>query len=139
MAITLLKPRLMVWNTMNVTDHNRSALSVDVERIETSKRMANGTMRKYWVADKRTFSCSWEMLPNSTAFTVDGFSGADDIEAFYNTSRGSFVLTLTYKRTPGELNHPDETFNVMFTDFSKTLNKRGKFDFYDVDVTMEEV
>jgi hypothetical protein len=139
MALTLLKPRLMIWNALNITDHNRSGLSVDVERIETAKRMANGTMRKYVVADKRTFSCSWEMLPNSSAFTIDGFAGADEIENFYNLNKGAFTLTLTYKRTAGELNHPDESFNVMFTDFSKKLDKRGKFDFYDVDVTMEEV
>jgi uncharacterized protein (UPF0212 family) len=79
------------------------------------------------------------MLPNSSAFTVDGFSGADAIETFYNATKTAFTLTLTYKKNSGELNHADEAFNVMFTDFSKKLNKRGKFDFYDVDVTMEEV
>lgn len=135
MATTLLKPRLMRWNTFNVTDHNRAAVSVDVERIETAKRMANGLMRKYYVADKRTFSTSWEMIPNAAGFTVDGHGGADDIENFYNTTEGAFTLELTLGNSP----YTVKTYTVMFTDFSKKLNKRGKFDFYDVDVTMEEV
>lgn len=137
MAITLAKPRLIRWTnsggTVMVSDHNRSDLSVDVERIETAKRMANGTMRKYWVADKRTFSTSWSMLPNTNAFTVDGHAGADDLENFYNSTIGSFDMRLTYG------NAPEKLYAVMFTDFSKTLTKRGKFDFYEVDVTMEEV
>jgi len=133
MPVTLLKPRLMVWAGTAITDHNRSPLSVDVERIETSKRMANGTMRKYWVADKRTFSCSWEMLPNATNFTVDGHAGADGIENVYDAQKGAFTLTVHVGTGV------TETYNVMFTEFSKNLNKRGKFDFYDVNVTMEEV
>ncbi len=52
---------------------------------------------------------------------------------------GEFTLTLTYKKNVNELNSPDKAYTVMFTDFSKTLNKRGKFDFYDVSVTMEQV
>lgn len=133
MPVTLLKPRLMLWAGTAVTDHNRSALSIAVERIETAKRMANGTMRKYWVADKRAFSCSWEMLPNSAAFTVDGHAGADGIENIYDAQRGAFLLQLHVG------NGTVEPYTVMFTEFSKTLNKRGKFDFYDVNVTMEEV
>lgn len=137
MPITLAKPRLIRWTntggTLMVTDHNRSDLSIEVERIETSKRMANGTMRKYWVADKRTFSTSWSMLPNTATYTVDGHAGADEIEAFYNTTPGAFDLRLTFG------NAPEKLYRVMFTDFSKTLTKRGKFDFYEVDVTMEEV
>ena len=132
-ALVLAKPRLVVFNTMSVSDHNRSEMNFDVERIETMKRMANGTMRKYVVADKRTFSCSWSMLPNNSAYTVDGFAGADAIENFYNTNQGAFNLHLHYG------NGTSNTFVVMFTAFSKTLNKRGKFDFYDVNVTMEEV
>lgn len=133
MAINLVKPRLMTWNSISISDHNRSPLSVAVERIETSKRMANGTMRKYWVADKRTFSCSWSMLPNSNLYTVDGHAGADVIENIYDSTQADFILRLYVE------NSAMEVYTVMFTDFSKTLTKRGKFDMYDVDVTMEEV
>lgn len=133
MAITLAKPRLLVFNNMAVSDHNRSPLSVDIERIETATRMANGTMRKYVVADKRTLSTSWSDLPNAARFTVDGYAGANDLENFYNSNKGAFTVRVYYG------DNTQDSFQVMFTDFSKSLSKRGAFDFYDVDLTMEEV
>lgn len=133
MPMTFTKPRLMRWNGNAVTDHNRQQLQIDVERIEKKQRMANGTMRKYIVADKRTFATSWNMLPKLTSQTVDGFWGADDIETFYNTVTGSFSLEIS--DADGETN----TYNVMFSDFSKTISKRGSRDFWEISVTMEEV
>lgn len=131
--MTFSRPRLMRWNGNAVTDHNRQQLSIDVERIEKKQRMANGTMRKYIVADKRTFSTSWNMLPKITAQTVDGFWGADAIETFYNTVPGPFSLEIS--DGDGEIN----TYSVMFSDFSKTITKRGSVDFWEISVTMEEV
>lgn len=132
--LRLVKPRLLVFDSLAVSDHNRAELSIDVERIETMKRMANGTMRKYVVADKRTFSTSWTELPSINQYTVDGFAGADSIEAFYNSHKGAFTLFVHLD------NNVVQSYTVMFTDFSKTLGKRAKaFNFYDVDVTMEEV
>jgi|SRR4051812_30728465 ATP adenylyltransferase/5',5'''-P-1,P-4-tetraphosphate phosphorylase II len=133
MSMTFVRPRLMRWNGNAITDHNRQQLSVDVERIEKKQRMANGTLRKYIVADKRSFSTSWTMLPKITAKTVDGFWGADAIEEFYNTVSGSFSLELS--DGDGET----YTYNVMFSDFSKTITKRGSVDFWEVSVSMEEV
>ncbi|QIQ62925.1 minor tail protein [Streptomyces phage Moab] len=133
MSMTFVRPRLMRWNGNAVTDHNRQALSIDVERIEKKQRMANGTLRKYIVADKRSFSTSWQMLPKLTNKTVDGFWGADAIEEFYNTIGGSFSLEIS--DGDGEVN----TYNVMFSDFSKTITKRGSVDFWEISVSMEEV
>ena len=133
MSITFVKPRLMRWNGNAITDHNRAQLTIDVERIEKKQRMANGTLRKYIIADKRTFSTSWSMLPKLTSQTVDGFWGADDIESFYNTVTGSFSLELSDADT--ETN----TYTVMFSDFSKSVMKRGSVDFWEVNVTLEEV
>lgn len=124
---------LMEWNNNKVTDHNREPLQVSVERIESSKRMANGTMRKYVIADKRTFSTSWNELPHSNAYTVDGFWGTNEMESFYNNNAGQFTLKLTYG------DKTTDTFSVVFTSFSKTLSKRGMYDFWEVSVEMEEV
>ena len=129
----LPKPRLMRWNGNAVTDHNRSPLSVDVDRIEKKHRLANGTLRKYIIADKRTFSCSWDMLPKLSAQTVDTFWGGEAMEEFYNTVPGSFSLELT--DADGEI----YTYTVMMSDFSRTIVKRGGVDFWDVSVSMEEV
>lgn len=131
--MTFVRPQLMRWNGNTVTDHNRQPLSIDVERIEKKQRMANGTMRKYIVADKRTFATSWTMLPKLSAQTVDGFWGADAIEQFYNTVSGTFSMEIADGDTD------TNTYNVMFSDFSKTITKRGSVDFWEINVTMEEV
>jgi hypothetical protein len=123
----------MRWNGNAVTDHNRQQLSIDVDRIEKKQRMASGTLRKYIVADKRTFSTSWNMLPKLTSQTVDGFWGADAIETFYNTVPGTFSLELS------DADGETYTYNVMFSDFSKNVVKRGSVDFWEISVTMEEV
>jgi hypothetical protein len=133
MVRTFSKGALMQWDGNKITDHNRSELSVDYDRIENSKRMANGTMRKYVVADKRKFSVSWNDLPHTSDYTVDGFWGGEDIEEWYQTHPGAFVLRLT-NGDGTQLN-----VTVMITSFNKSITKRGKFDFWDVDVDMEEV
>lgn len=133
MIITMPRPRLMRWNGNAITDHNRAQLSIDVERLEKKQRMANGTLRKYIVADKRNFSTSWSMLPKLSTQTVDGFWGAEAIEQFYNTITGSFSLELT--DGDGEV----YDYTVMFSDFSKSVTKRGSVDFWEVSVSLEEV
>lgn len=127
------KNALMEWNGNKVTDHNRSDLSVDVERIESTKRMANGTLRKYVIADKRKFSVSWDDLPHAGAWAVDGYWGGQEIESFYNTNAGAFTL----KVTNGD--GTSQSFTVVFSGFSKNITKRGVYDFWQVDVSMEEV
>lgn len=132
-ARTFLKPSLMEWGGNKITDHNRDALDVNVERIEEATRMANGTKRKYIVADKRTFSCSWKDVPHNAMFTVDGFWGKREMENWYNTQPGAFILNI---------HHGDDTvepITVMMSKFSATLSKRGRFDFWDVSVELEEV
>jgi hypothetical protein len=123
----------MTWAGNNITDHNRSPLSIDVERIEQSQRMVNGTMRKFVIADKHTFSCSWEMVPSSNSKTVDGFWGANSMKAFYLATPGAFEL----KIFAGDSSF--QTYQVVFNAFSAEVTKRGTFDFYSVNVTLEEV
>lgn len=132
------------------SDHNRSPLDISVERIERTNRMADGTMRRYSVAKKRTFTISWEMFPSvispsyggrSGLGTVDGGYAGEDIQNLYNTVDGAFKIKLRKGTdeakaiTDGTL----EIVNVMFTDFSKTVEKRGIVDFWTLSVTLEEV
>ncbi|AVD99237.1 minor tail protein [Streptomyces phage BillNye] len=133
MSMSFPRPRLMRWNGNAITDHNRGQLNVDVERIEKKQRMANGTMRKYIVADKRTFGVQWTMLPKLTSQTVDGFWGGEAIENFYNTVPGPFSLEIT--DGDGEV----YTYTVMFSDYSKNVMKRGVVDFWEIQISLEEV
>lgn len=132
-AMKFPKNCLMEWNNNKITDHNRSELGVEVERIESSKRMANGTLRKFVVADKRKFSVSWKDLPHLKDWAVDGYWGGREIETFHKNNAGPFVLKVT--NGDGIV----ETWTVVFTNFSKDISKRGAYDFWQVNVAMEEV
>jgi hypothetical protein len=123
----------MRWDNNAITDHNRSEVSISSERIEKKQRMADGTLRKYVVADKNTYTVSWDDLPHSSTYTVDGFWGADEISSFYESTIGDFDLEITYG------DGSTDTVSVMFSDFSKSIKKRGTFDFWQVSVSMEQV
>ena len=92
-----------IWN--KVTEHNRSPLEIGIERIEMSTRTSNGTLRKNHIADKRSFSMSWEMLPSYRSLTVDGGWGAEDLREFYlsDDGRKHLILELTWQKQ-GQIN-----------------------------------
>lgn len=148
---------IMLWNGNKITDHGRQPLNMSTERIGTDKRMADGTLRRFFVGNKRTWSLSWENIPSTNEViggykTVDGGWAGEDIEMFYQTTPGKFRLTL--KRgsasgldtpigalTPGAP-YSDDNFagvDVMITDFSKDVSKRGLVDFWNISITLEEV
>lgn len=121
-------------NGSRLTDHNRSAIVISPERIENRKRMANGTLRNFVVAQKRKIKTSWDDLPNKDSLTVDGFWGAESMVDFYNITFGEFTLRLSYG------DNSFEDILVMFSDFSPTVKKRnGYVDYYSIDITFEEV
>jgi hypothetical protein len=65
-----------------LSDHNRGELGINIERIEQKRRMVNGTMRSYHVADKRSVSISWDMLPSRSFKKYPNFSvsGKPDLQ-----------------------------------------------------------
>ena len=93
-------PAEMVW--YKITDHNREPFSISTEIIESQSRMANGTMRKYVVAQKNKISVSWKYVPSlhfkrdpttkvlltgdDNQLTVDGHRSAAWLESFYQTN-----------------------------------------------------
>lgn len=148
---------IMTLNDNKITDHGRSPLSMSTERIGVDKRMADGTLRRQLVGLKRTWNVSWENIPSTNTVaagykTVDGgFSGEEMEDFFYENQgrvrmvlrRGSAlnVATPAAAKTVGT-KYEDANFygvDVMFTDFSKEVVKRGKVDFWNVSLVMEEV
>lgn len=143
----------MFWelggNLLKVTDHNRSALSEEIERIENKRRMADGTLRRYSVAKKRTWSCSWDMLPSTNNVTgglktADGGLAGEDIERIHDTVNAPFKMVLRRGSAKGQIvpaasNDNFYIVNVMISDFSKEVVKRGRVDLWNVSITLEEV
>jgi len=131
-----------VWTKL--TEHNRDSVSIDNNRIEKQQRMANGTLRKVFIADKKTISTSWRMLPSYSTMTIDSGYGALDLKSFYlNKGTGSFKIKISYNAVSGR----DEILTVVFTQCSLTLVKRNvkektsdaAQEFWDTSISLEEV
>ena len=80
-----------------LTDDNREPINSTPVRIEQAHRMANGSMRKYVVANKNIIDCSWRMIPaaSSTLYTGGGTSGA--FSATTDGNYGAAFLKAFYK------------------------------------------
>lgn len=156
-------------NFIILSDHNRSELSFNKQRIENRQRMINGTMRSYHIADKLTMSVSWEMLPSrsynkdpyfdentgkATAtfledYTVDGGAGGAELLEWYENHNGPFWMMLAYDKYTNfdggdkytHLGEYNQIVQVYFSSFDYDVVKRGgtNFDFWNISCSVEEV
>jgi hypothetical protein len=131
-----------------VSEHNRSEFNERTLRIEQNQRMANGLLRKYYVADKKQWDVSWTMLPSYRNETTDGGWGAEDIKQFYESSegKGSFRIKINPTVFSTELIEQsdgvmadDYTYTVVFTSCDFTVVKRGLQTYWNVKLSMEQV
>lgn len=127
---------------IKLSEHNRGDIAMEIERIEQSQRMANGSLRKFFVADKKRFNVSWTMLPGTRGYTVDGEWGALDLIEFYNSSEGqsTFDIRLNFAKSgTSQESSGYEPYTVSCASFSAILVKRGQVPFYNVSMSMEQV
>jgi hypothetical protein len=125
-----------------VTEHNRSDLSVAIERIEQVARTSNGTLRKNYITDKRSFSVSWTMLPSYRSLTVDGAWGAEDLRSFYLSDEGkaSFRIRINLaKNGADQTSSGYEEYTVVFRSCNFSVIKRGLQPHWNVSIELEEV
>jgi len=125
-----------------VSEHNRSQFDISNERIEKTQRMANGTLRKFFVADKKTFTLSWDMLPSYRTFTVDGAWGAEDLRTFYNSAQGQSSFNIRVNLAKDGTNQEAanyESYTVVFSNCNFAVLKRGTQPFWNVSITMVQV
>jgi hypothetical protein len=80
-----------------LSDHNRAELSISNERIEQRQRMANGTMRSFFIADKLTISTSWSMLPSRSFKNYPNFNNIDTNPSNTIDTSGDASLLVTSK------------------------------------------
>jgi hypothetical protein len=136
-----------MFNGNAITESNRSELSVSTSYLMNEQRMVNGTLRRYVVANKRTWQLSWQDLFSKASFVIDGAWSGEEMRTFYNDLfGGSFELTIyegeAARKTVGENPNPvqPETVLVMFQDFNWNIVKReGRFDIWNLDVSLVEV
>lgn len=151
-----------------LSDHNRNPINFNIVRLENRKRMINGTMRSYHIADKLEISTSWTMLP-SRAFTLrpgfsstgdidtgvimntsDGGAGGEEMLEWYKNNTGPIWVFLAYDRYHNfgddndaytHLGQYNEVIQMYITSFDYSVEKRGgnNHDLWNVSVTLEEV
>lgn len=133
---------------LTLSDHSRSPLSMNYEIIENSRRMVDGTMRRYVVSKKKTFSCSWEMLPTIKSMVADGNADALDMKSFYEKYCFSPInLSIIYGRNgqndPAQIiDNPSysENLQVFWTSFNYDIVKRYKnFDYWNISAEFTEI
>jgi hypothetical protein len=148
-----------IWNLgasgtyLYLTDDNRSDLQVSLERIEYKKRMINGRMRSYHVADKKSFSFSWTDIPSRSSGisevsvgngSASVWAGGREMVDWHNDHAGSFYIVLVYDTTDiytnSVLKFKAESYNVFFDSISYNVKKRGTiYDLWDVSMSLVEV
>ena len=129
-----------IWN--KVTEHNRSPIELGIQRIEKVTRTSNGTLRKNFIADKKSFSMSWDMLPSYRTLTVDNNWGAEDLRQFYLSDDGqkTFNIRINLAKTGSDQSSSGyEEYNVSFTSCNFSIIKRGLQSFWNVSISMDEV
>lgn len=111
----------VVWQALS--EHNRASATLDVQRIEKTQRMSNGTLRKIFIADKQMLSVSWSALPSYASMTVDGNWGAMNIKDFYTGTSGQG--TVKVKISPNGSAEKEKTMMMSFTSCNFTLTRRN--------------
>lgn len=125
---------LLAFDGNEITEHNRQPVSVSTEMFMHEDRMVDGTLRRYHVATKRSWSISWSDLFSKSESVVDGYWSGEEIRDFYNDTPGEFTLMLTYG------DGTTENVLVMFSEFSYDISKRTTdFDFWELNLTLVEV
>jgi hypothetical protein len=124
------------------SEHNRSEFIVSPQRIEKTQRMSNGSLRKFFVADKRSISLSWDMLPHTSALTVDGGWGAKDLRDFYYSSAGQGTFDIKINLATDGTDQSSsgfEEYTVSITNASFVVLKRGIEPHWNVSISLEQV
>lgn len=150
-----------------LSDHNRGDISFKTNRLENRKRMVNGHMRSYHIADKMNVSFSYNLIPSRsfdgdpefntsgiatdlslTEYTVDGGAGGAELLEWYSSNPGSFYMFLSYDKPQNFPSNPydnlskySDELEVFISDFSYNVIKRGgtNHDLWDISISLEEV
>ena len=150
-----------------LSDHNRSEISFKANRLENRKRMVNGHMRSYHIADKMNVSFSYNLIPSRsfdgdpefntsgiatdlslTEYTADGGAGGAELLDWYSSNPGSFYMFLSYDKPQNFSTNPydnlskySDELEVFISDFSYNVIKRGgtNHDLWDISISLEEV
>jgi len=118
---------------VNITDQGRKGINAERDERSVIVELANGTRKKYIKKVARIYNVSWEMLPGSDDFTVDGNVARDWL--FANLSQEGATHTIVFRHQSGS----SETITAFVISYSEELVLRRTQDFFwNVSITLEE-
>jgi len=148
-------PENMVW--YKLSDHNRQPINVTYTLVESTDRMANGTLRKFIVARKFVIKIEWKDFPTQDSNLVDyssGSYGAAWLKAFYegNSFNPIYVKLMYALDTPQTNSIPlansyvdskgttGQVYNAFMTTFTYDVTKRRSgFDYVNLTAEFTEI
>ena len=126
---------LIAINGIELTDQGRLFNEVNNEKL-VDVELANGGLRRYHKAHKKTFSFSWDWCPNASSDTSDLKGGRDTIKSL---AMSGTSMTLTLR------NHPTQaaaTYTVVLSSYTEDLLRRdyvGNKYFYSIKLDLVEI
>jgi hypothetical protein len=126
-------PALVRLNDTDLTDQGRT---FDEKRDERAVEnvTANGTIKKYIIAEKREWDLAWSMLPQNASDTYDEKGARDTIKALAMVGN---TVTLRVRDSYGEEN----IYTVWIQDYSEKIVRRdfvSNIFLYDVSISLKE-
>ena len=126
-----------------ITNHNRQ-LDVSLSPSYIENRNWNNTKSRYYKtvssSGRKTFSLSWNFLPNFMEKTVDTRHGRDYI-ASVSEDPDVHVLKIINQDEDGITPYTEVSYNVFVRSYSETLIRRDLSDgvyYFDCSLTLEE-
>lgn len=135
--IKLQKGSLITLAGFDLTEHNRTPVQMPRIPVKTDKRLANGSLRRYFVIDKLSWSFSWERVPALDTYTVDGKAGRNKIRNIYEENIG-IEVPLIIRETDASNAQITKNYTVFIDTFQDEIDKRFTYETWNVSMTLIE-
>jgi hypothetical protein len=117
-----------------ITEHART-FSSEIQQSGSDVELARGTIKRYVKRNKRSFSLSFQYLPNLQSMTIDGRKGRD---YFNELSQTRGVVYVLIKLDP---NKDYESYQCYINSYGERLIRRdlgNGCSYYDISISLDE-
>lgn len=125
-----------------LSEHSRSPLSLEFDKIENANRTVSGRLRIYEIVNKHKLSVSWELLPSKAQYTIDGYAGGIELQSLYLAGGMKSVEIWTDSEAVQNSVTPTVAFDGRIDSFNYSIEKRNVggifYDYWNVSMSVEE-
>jgi coproporphyrinogen III oxidase len=142
MAMTFPARSILSLDGVFLSEHSRSPLTVEFEKIENANRTVNGRLRVYEIANKHKLNVDWEWIPSKSQYTVDGYAGGVELNSLYLLGGVKTVEIWTDSEAAKSSLAPTVSFDGRINSFNYSIEKRNVggifFDYWNISMSVEE-